>query len=233
MKPSAARPTAFLDKNEMNSKISFIALIFFALSLGIGSTQAAPDDKLEQGFLINSPELVSEAIEEGLWLNQPRANGNYPLHDACRQNCDRAILMTLINAGANVEQKDDNGRTAIFFALNKEAKAENIKQLIDYGADINLRSQDGQTPLSLALRNHLPLEIIELLINGGADANRPIPYKDRKVYPLTIAVMTNTEDNIISLLLSKSNQDAVFQALTAESLSASSRLSTMIAEIEE
>ena len=105
MKPSAARPTAFLDKNEMNSKISFIALIFFALSLGIGSTQAAPDDKLEQGFLINSPELVSEAIEEGLWLNQPQANGNYPLHDACHQNCDRVILMTLINAGANIDQK--------------------------------------------------------------------------------------------------------------------------------
>ena len=141
--------------------------------------------------------------------------------------------MTLINAGANIEQKDDNGRTAIFFALNKEAKAENIKQLIDYGADINLRSQDGQTPLSLALRNHLPLEIIELLINGGADANHPIPYKNKKVYPLTIAVMTNAEDNIIHLLLSKSNQDAVFQALTAESLSNSSRLSTMIAEIEE
>lgn len=217
----------------MKHKISSIALIFFALSLGIGSAQAAPDDKLKQGFLADSPELVSEAIEEGLWLNQPRANGNYPLHDACRQNLSQAILMTLINAGANIEQKDDNGRTAIFFALNQEAKAENIKQLIDYGADINLRSQDGQTPLSLALRHHLPLEIIELLINGGADANRPIPYKNKKVYPLTIAVMANAEDGIIRLLLNHSDQDAVFQALTAESLSASSRLSTMIAEIEE
>src|SRR5215470_15860277 len=66
---------------------------------------------------------------------------------------DTASVMSLINAGANVNAKDSFGRTPLSLAA-QHGRVETIDVLLRAGADPNVRDQLGWTPITLAFDNH-------------------------------------------------------------------------------
>ena len=69
--------------------------------------------------------------------------------DAAASDEFAAAIRALIAAGADVNAKDESGRTPLHAAaLNGYADA--VKALIAAGADINAKDERGQTPLHLA-----------------------------------------------------------------------------------
>ena len=70
-------------------------------------------------------------------------------------------LKDAINAGADVNAKYDEGRTALMYAHT----AEQTKILLDAGADVNARDNDGRSVLMYAKN----VEQIKLLIDAEAD----------------------------------------------------------------
>lgn len=57
-----------------------------------------------------------------------------------------AVMKTLVDAGADIEEADSRGSTPLHkAAFGKHAKA--VRALIELGANVNSRDVDGGTPL--------------------------------------------------------------------------------------
>ena len=122
-----------------------------------------------------------------------------PLHYAARSNSD-GIAMWLIDHGADVNAKNEDGETPLLIAISnrnfdlaeflnergddvnaKEVDGETpllisvsipwlAKLLIERGADVNAKNEDGETPLLIAATRD-NFDLVELLIEHGADVN--------------------------------------------------------------
>lgn len=77
----------------------------------------------------------------------------------------------LIEAGADVNSRDVDSRTALVEALTTEndIPPELIAMLIDRGADVNVRIENGLTPLMIAVSGSPRL--VRMLVEAGADVN--------------------------------------------------------------
>lgn len=62
---------------------------------------------------------------------------------------DPNVISALIKAGANVNMRDNQGRTAVFYAADKCFMSK-LNQLVQAGAKLNLVDNNGITPLILA-----------------------------------------------------------------------------------
>ncbi len=74
-----------------------------------------------------------------------------------------------LNAGANVNGKDDRGGTPSHFAVGGGHR-EVVELLITAGADVNAKDEDGLSLVHIAaMEGHK--DIIELIIDNGANVN--------------------------------------------------------------
>jgi len=82
---------------------------------------------------------------------------------------DVARVKQLIARGANVNTRDQHGRTPLIQAASA-GRQETVRMLLDAGANPNLQTADGATALSLAAAHHL--EIVRMLLDAGADVDK-------------------------------------------------------------
>ncbi|MDE5580404.1 MAG: ankyrin repeat domain-containing protein [Treponemataceae bacterium] len=78
------------------------------------------------------------------------------------------VARLLIEMGADVNEKDDQGMTALMRADDLPTDITTL--LIAHGADVNARCNDGRTALMFAV-NHHATEAAGLLIKAGAYVN--------------------------------------------------------------
>ena len=122
-------------------------------------------------------------------------------------------LKVLIEAGADVNIKTNEGKTATMFAAHR-GHPECLKSLIVAGADVNIRNNKGNIAIMHALKWGNS-QCLELLIQGGADVNyqnndgqtilftvtdRHLFYRHKKMIDcvkimLTAGVKVNVRDN--------------------------------------
>ncbi|EAY14725.1 ankyrin repeat protein, putative [Trichomonas vaginalis G3] len=80
-----------------------------------------------------------------------------------------SLLEYFLSHGANINEKDKNGKTALHIAAWRDNK-ETAEVLISHGANINGKDKDGKTALHIAARNNYT-ETAEVLILHGANIN--------------------------------------------------------------
>ncbi len=128
-----------------------------------------------------SIEIVKLLIELDADVNARDINGHTPLHDLASYNGDVEIVHCannsnskntndyefiqrdiielanlLINSGANVNVKNNDGRTPLHYAVEvvlpeiEKIKLELVKLFIARGADVNAKDKDGRTPCNWA-----------------------------------------------------------------------------------
>lgn len=88
---------------------------------------------------------------------------------------DRAAVRVMIAAGADVDEPQADGATALHWAVYR-ADEEMTEALIDAGADVNAMTDLGVTPLALACENRAPT-MVRGLLDRGADPN--LTHRDR------------------------------------------------------
>jgi ankyrin repeat protein len=89
------------------------------------------------------------------------------LVDAAREGQYQARLNYLLNHGADVDAKNDQGLTALHYATFR-GDHENVKLLLDRGANVNVETYDFGAPIFLAaLKRHT--KVVEVLLQHKAD----------------------------------------------------------------
>lgn len=129
-----------------------------------------------------------------------REHGWTPLHRSVDHGC-RDIVALLIAQGANVNARDDKGRTPLFSAMSHI----NIAMLlIQGGADVNAQDYHGRTPLyCYAFYGYA--DAMRLLINHGAD----IYARDQEnSTPLHQAAISGVKEAVALLLSCGAQVDA-------------------------
>ncbi|KAH0563806.1 putative ankyrin repeat protein RF_0381 [Cotesia glomerata] len=126
---------------------------------------------VELGFV----KIVEKLLKLGVCPNTVLNNDLMysMLHIAClhRQN---EVVKLLINKGADVNCRDHQGKTPLFYAVHN-SDGRIIKILLRNHADINVKARDGRTPLSLSVED-VDSDIITLLLDNGADIHCNIYY---------------------------------------------------------
>ncbi len=79
-------------------------------------------------------------------------------------------LIILKAAGADLNKKDNNGKTALIQAAS-EGDTETAQMLIDAGADLNIQDNKGNTAL-IATQYGEYKAIAQMLVDNGADLNK-------------------------------------------------------------
>lgn len=106
-------------------------------------------------------------------------NLKYPLIDA-GASADVSRVRQLLKQGANPNQKDAHGRTALWWIggtefVDLDWVRDTIILLVKHGANINAADKDGMTPLMVAAQ-HKRLMALKTLLNLGANITK----KDKK-----------------------------------------------------
>ncbi|MBZ5632239.1 MAG: ankyrin repeat domain-containing protein [Acidobacteriia bacterium] len=108
---------------------------------------------------------------------------------------DKAAVRTLVEQKADVNAPQNDGATALHWAVFKSDK-EMVDLLLRAGANSKAANREGATPLWLASVNG-DAAIVAALINGGADPNEKLPLGRT---PLMEASRTGSVDTIKVLL---------------------------------
>ncbi len=109
----------------------------------------------------------------------------YLLHQAAADG-DVERVRQLLSKAADVNAKDNNGRTPLYTAVASD-RMEMVQLLIAQGADVNAKNNRGLTPLHRAIGRRRS-DIAQLLIAQGADINAD---DNRGRTPLYTAVDSN------------------------------------------
>eukprot|EP00730_Choanoeca_flexa_P016945 TRINITY_DN8096_c0_g1_i1.p1 TRINITY_DN8096_c0_g1~~TRINITY_DN8096_c0_g1_i1.p1 ORF type:complete len:118 (+),score=29.35 TRINITY_DN8096_c0_g1_i1:59-412(+) len=94
-------------------------------------------------------DAVKTIVEgEGVDVNKELASGRYPIHYAADMG-QTDVLKYLVSKGANVNQLDKHGISALLAAV-WESHTETVKYLLEAGADKSAKTPDGQSLASAA-----------------------------------------------------------------------------------
>jgi ankyrin repeat protein len=116
------------------------------------------------------------------------------------------IVRILLQAGADVNEKDIDGFTALVVAIRLH-QAEVVKALIEAGADATARDIYGETPLIEAAMSG-NMEIVTIFLDAGADVNAVNAQNDDGSTPLMRAAQGGNIDGVKLLLQLGAEVDA-------------------------
>ena len=125
-----------------------------------------------------SLKIVQLLLKNGADVDNCNSSGVTPLMQACHDGSEETAAL-LLKYNANVEAKDNDGRTAIFYAVTRHVSPSDdfVKMLYKAGADLDATNNFGHTPLtvtwSLQKDNFRPIyrPDAKLLLELGANVD--------------------------------------------------------------
>ena len=142
---------------EMKTMKKMRVFVLFLLTAGLWafpkSTLALTDEEFRAICLEGSASRLEAALEN--LSDDVRAQRlNALLMTAIKQAANSEIVTVLLKAGADVNQKDEAGRTPLMFAVRDNPKV--VSALVEAGADVNEKNSWGKPRLSSQRKRTTP-----------------------------------------------------------------------------
>ncbi|PUE48954.1 hypothetical protein B9Z47_05415 [Limnohabitans sp. 2KL-1] len=94
-----------------------------------------------------------------------------PLMQALEYDLGADFIKVLLDAKADINLPDNDGKTAVFVAVEYR-RFDELRNLLNRGANLNQKNNNGDTALTEEIKRNEPsLEVVKLLIQLGADIN--------------------------------------------------------------
>lgn len=138
-----------------------------ALMLAAGSPPAPPTVIPPSNFLNHEEDCERMRRLRSQLPHHPEFMDEY-IPRAQDPHCRAQVVQLLLDSGANVRLKDQDGWTALMCAARRGWAAV-IRQLLEKGADVNESNSGRDTPLILSAMSSS--EAVRLLIEAGAKVN--------------------------------------------------------------
>ncbi len=116
------------------------------------------------------------------------------------------ILKYVVEHGADINKKDEKGRSPLFYALARECE-ETAKYLLKNGSDMNEQFRNGYSPLIYAIFKGKP-GFLDFLLNVGVDVNR------KNAYDCTPLFLVKTEIRCIKRYMEREKNEALEKAMS-------------------
>ena len=107
-------------------------------------------------------------LPAAVWAGDPAERS--PFLKLCAEGSPSAIWKA-VSTGAKVEEKDENGMTALMYAAAYNKNPLSAVELIRLGANVHARSNDTLTPLMWAAALNPTTDVIISLLQAGAEVN--------------------------------------------------------------
>ena len=136
--------------------------------------------------------MVKALVARGANVNQTiKKSGETPLITACRDWAHSYIVSPLLSAGADVNARDKNGRTALHYAVDPLLNIPLVELLLEKGADPTQADNFGVTPIAQA--RLLGFEDIAAAMEKKAARREPFRFPnfestDRSLFVLPILI---------------------------------------------
>lgn len=180
--------------------LSFCAVLLF----GFNSVLAQQFDALAKAVIKKDYTRIEQLLQKGTDINtQHPSTGTTVLMIASSYYYYDDCVEYLISKGAEVNLKDNEGKTALLWAASNSL--ENAKILISNGAKVNEPANDGMTPFLQATlgvsSGKIPIEMCELLRKNGANINAELKRKSALGWNALHYAATNGDAELVKYLI--------------------------------
>ncbi|CAC5391831.1 unnamed protein product [Mytilus coruscus] len=114
---------------------------------------------------------VSDMLEKGANPNCTDLGKDSPLILAIKKNIEN-VVMSLINAGANVSHIGENGVTVLEVCINQRSNETIVQAVVERGLSGNTLHSLEQFPLDRLLDEGFSDSLVTIMIKNGANPNR-------------------------------------------------------------
>lgn len=164
--------------------------------MGIMVVSSEPDDLFVKAAYKDDLAVVKELLAGGANVNIKDKEVDTTALMQSVGNGNHEMVKVLLNAGARVDLKSNDGRTALM-NLSEKTSPEIIWSLISAGAKVNRKDERGDTPLIIAAAvENAPA--VQALLDAGAKVNAK--NKEGRT-PLMAAAYEDRLENVRALLL--------------------------------
>ena len=161
-------------------------------------------------WLADNPGVTPDGWDSRELLAPSLPQHRLTLH-TCAEKGHLDVARDLIEAGADVNAKDNNGLTPLCFCAAK-GHLDVARALIEAGADVNAKKDNGVTPLHMcAYYGHL--EVSRALIEKGADVNAK---EDDGVTPLYVCTQEGHLEGHLEVARALIKAGSNFNGLSSE-----------------
>jgi uncharacterized protein len=122
---------------------------------------------LLDAIIMRNKDEARAALEAGADVNAKDAEHDEAAIVLAAMFGDAEIIQVLIDAGAEVDARDDKGRTALFFA---QVGSDLFARLLAAGADVQAKDHEGNTILIRKVSESASLAEVEELLGLGIDS---------------------------------------------------------------
>ena len=147
---------------------------------------------------------INQLLQSGVDINtQHPTSGTTVLMIASSYYYYDEMVAYLIRKGADVNLRDNEGKTALLWAASNSLP--NAKILVEHGAKVNIAANDGMTPFLQATlgvsSGKVPIELCELLRKNGADVNAALTRNNASGWTALHYAVVNNNANLVKFLI--------------------------------